>query len=44
VSCPITLARAIEDGAIVAGQKAALLGIGSGLSSLMMAVEWPDND
>ncbi|KRP35703.1 MAG: 3-oxoacyl-ACP synthase [Opitutaceae bacterium BACL24 MAG-120322-bin51] len=44
VSCPITLARAIEDGAFVAGQKAALLGIGSGLSSLMMAVEWPKHD
>lgn len=40
VSCPITLARAIEAGRFVAGQKAALLGIGSGLSSLMMAVEW----
>jgi acyl-CoA:acyl-CoA alkyltransferase len=44
VSCPITLARAIEAGAFTAGQKAALLGIGSGLSSLMMAVEWPSND
>jgi len=44
VSCPITLARAIEDGVFVAGQKAALLGIGSGLSSLMMAVEWPTHD
>jgi 3-oxoacyl-[acyl-carrier-protein] synthase-3 len=41
VSCPITLARAIEAGKFMAGQKAALLGIGSGLSSLMMAVEWP---
>lgn len=44
VSCPITLARAIEAGALGAGQKAALLGIGSGLSSLMMAVEWPAHD
>ena len=43
VSCPITLARAIEDGAYAPGQKAALLGIGSGLSSLMMAVEWPSD-
>ena len=42
VSCPITLATAIEAGAFRAGQKAALLGIGSGLSSLMMAVEWPE--
>jgi 3-oxoacyl-[acyl-carrier-protein] synthase-3 len=41
VSCPITLAKAIDSGAYGAGQRAALLGIGSGLSSLMMAVEWP---
>lgn len=43
VSCPITLARAIEGGAYGPGQKAALLGIGSGLSSLMLAVEWPSD-
>ena len=43
VSCPITLARAIEEGAFAPGQKAALLGIGSGLSSLMLAVEWPES-
>lgn len=42
VSCPITLARAIEAGAYGQGDKAALLGIGSGLSSIMMAVEWPE--
>jgi 3-oxoacyl-[acyl-carrier-protein] synthase-3 len=41
VSCPITLAKAMEDGAYSMGERAALLGIGSGLSSLMMAVEWP---
>ena len=40
VSCPITLAHAIEAGIFKPGQKAALLGIGSGLSSLMMAVNW----
>ena len=40
VSCPITLARAIEEGAFCPGQTAALLGIGSGLSSLMIAVDW----
>lgn len=40
VSCPITLAHAIEHGAFKVGEKAALLGIGSGLSSLMMAIEW----
>jgi 3-oxoacyl-[acyl-carrier-protein] synthase-3 len=43
VSCPITLVRAMEAGAYKQGQKAALLGIGSGLSSLMMAVEWPQS-
>lgn len=42
VSCPITLAKAMEEGAYGVGQRAALLGIGSGLSSLMMAVEWPE--
>lgn len=41
VSCPITLAKAVEAGGYRVGQRAALLGIGSGLSSLMMAVEWP---
>ena len=40
VSCPITLAHAIEKGAFTVGKKATLLGIGSGLSSLMMAIEW----
>jgi 3-oxoacyl-[acyl-carrier-protein] synthase-3 len=41
VSCPITLATAMEQGAYASGDKAALLGIGSGLSSIMMALEWP---
>jgi 3-oxoacyl-[acyl-carrier-protein] synthase-3 len=41
VSCPITLATAMEQGVYISGQKAALLGIGSGLSSIMMALEWP---
>ena len=40
VSCPITLAHAIENRVFRPGQKAALLGIGSGLSSLMMALDW----
>lgn len=40
VSCPITLAHAIDNGAFNLGEKAALLGIGSGLSSLMMGIEW----
>lgn len=43
VSCPLTLAQAIEAGALKAGDTAALLGIGSGLSSLMMALEWPQS-
>jgi 3-oxoacyl-[acyl-carrier-protein] synthase-3 len=37
---PVTLARAIEQGAVCAGQKVALLGIGSGINSLMLALEW----
>lgn len=37
---PSTLALAVERGALRTGQKAALLGIGSGLNSLMLAVEW----
>lgn len=42
VSCPITLAKAMEDEVYLPGMQAALLGIGSGLSSIMMAVEWPN--
>lgn len=41
VSCPITLAYAIEAAAYAPGQSAALLGIGSGLSSIMLALDWP---
>lgn len=37
---PATLALAAERGALLPGQKTALLGIGSGLNSLMLAVEW----
>lgn len=40
VSCPLTLAKAVEEGAITRGDKVALLGIGSGLSCLMLAVEF----
>lgn len=40
VSLPITLARAVEDGRIRPGAKVALLGIGSGLSCQMMALQW----
>ena len=37
---PSALAIAAEQGALRAGQRAALLGIGSGLNCLMLAVEW----
>jgi 3-oxoacyl-[acyl-carrier-protein] synthase-3 len=37
---PATLARAVEQGAVREGQKVALLGIGSGINSLMLALEW----
>ena len=40
VSCPLTLAKAMEEGAIQTGDKVALLGIGSGLSSLMLAIQF----
>ena len=40
VSLPITLAKADESGRLKQGDKVALLGIGSGLSSIMMAVQW----
>ena len=39
VSLPFTLHKAVESGLIKAGQKAALLGIGSGLSTVMLGVE-----
>ena len=39
VSLPITLARAVEAGAIKPGNRVALFGIGSGLSSMMMGVQ-----
>lgn len=37
---PATLALAVEQGAVHSGQKIALLGIGSGINSLMLALEW----
>ncbi len=40
VSCPLTLAKAMDENAINPGDKVALLGIGSGLSCLMMAMEF----
>ncbi len=40
VALPATLALAVEAGAVKDGDKVALLGIGSGLNSLMLALEW----
>jgi len=40
VSLPITLAIAIDDGRLNAGDQVTMLGIGSGLSSIMLGVKW----
>jgi 3-oxoacyl-[acyl-carrier-protein] synthase-3 len=40
VALPATLADAVEAGAVRDGQRVALLGIGSGLNCLMLALEW----
>ncbi|MBW8781406.1 MAG: 3-oxoacyl-ACP synthase III [Verrucomicrobia bacterium] len=40
VALPVTLARAVETGAVREGTKVGLLGIGSGLNCLMLALEW----
>lgn len=40
VSLPATLVKAIEGGAIVAGSRVGLLGIGSGINCMMLALEW----
>jgi len=37
---PTALALAVDQGVVKAGDKIALLGIGSGINSLMLAVEW----
>jgi 3-oxoacyl-[acyl-carrier-protein] synthase-3 len=39
-SLPTSLSLALEAGAIRSGERLALLGIGSGLNSLMLGVEW----
>ena len=39
-SLPSTLALGVEEGCLNTGDKAALLGIGSGLNCLMLGVEW----
>ena len=40
VSCPLTLAKAIEENSVLTGHKVAVLGIGSGLSCLMLALQF----
>ena len=40
VALPATLATAVQEGAVRPGDRVALLGIGSGLNSLMLALEW----
>lgn len=40
VALPATLAAAVDAGAIKAGDRVGLLGIGSGLNCLMLALEW----
>ena len=40
VALPITLAQAVEAGHVESGDQVALLGIGSGINVLMLAVEW----
>jgi 3-oxoacyl-[acyl-carrier-protein] synthase-3 len=40
VALPSTLARAVESGAVREGDRVGLLGIGSGLNCLMLALEW----
>jgi len=34
------MAMAVEEGSFKAGQKGALLGIGSGINCLMLGIEW----
>lgn len=40
VALPATLAAAVDAGAVREGQRVGLLGIGSGLNCLMLALEW----
>lgn len=40
VSAPITMAMGIEQGLLSQGDRAAILGIGSGINCLMLGVEW----
>jgi 3-oxoacyl-[acyl-carrier-protein] synthase-3 len=40
VALPLALALAAERGFVASGQRVGLLGIGSGLSCLMLGLEW----
>ena len=40
VSAPITMAMGIEKGKLKDGQRGAILGIGSGINSLMLGIDW----
>ncbi|MGB5686689.1 MAG: 3-oxoacyl-ACP synthase III [Candidatus Electrothrix sp.] len=40
VSAPITMAMGLEKGKLKKGQRGALLGIGSGINSVMLGIEW----
>ena len=40
VSLPATLVRAVESGAVAEGHRVGLLGIGSGINCMMLALEW----
>jgi 3-oxoacyl-[acyl-carrier-protein] synthase-3 len=40
VSAPITMAMGIEKKKLKAGQRGAILGIGSGINSLMLGIDW----
>jgi 3-oxoacyl-[acyl-carrier-protein] synthase-3 len=40
VALPATLCAAIDAGAVRTGSKVGLLGMGSGLNCLMLALEW----
>lgn len=40
VSAPVTMALGAEQGILGSGERAALLGIGSGINSLMLGIQW----
>ena len=40
VSAPITMAMGLAEGRLLPGRRAAILGIGSGINSLMLGIDW----